>query len=50
MSPQVRDDWKFVSLVIDRLLLWVYSAACLVGTIVLLINAPVLYDNQPPLK
>lgn len=26
------DDWKYASMVIDRLLLWIFTVACLMGT------------------
>ena len=29
---QVIEDWKFISMVLDRLFLWLFTAACLLGT------------------
>ena len=26
------EDWKFISMVLDRLFLWLFTAACLLGT------------------
>ena len=46
---QVKDDWKYMALVIDRLFLYIYISVCLVGSLGVLLNAPVLYDNDKPL-
>ena len=32
MLCQVIEDWKFVAMVLDRLFLWMFTIACLVGT------------------
>ena len=37
------DDWKYVAMVIDRLLLWVFSVSFFVGTFGILLKAPVIY-------
>lgn len=29
--PQIKEDWKFVAMVLDRLFLWVFTVACIVG-------------------
>ena len=29
---QVIEDWKFIAMVLDRLFLWLFTAACLLGT------------------
>ena len=42
---QVADDWKYVAMVLDRILLWLFSFAC-VGIILV---APSLYDTRMPL-
>ncbi len=41
---QIRDDWKFVSMVIDRLLLYVFFAITVGGTIGILFSAPNVFD------
>ena len=46
---QVKEDWQFVAMVLDRLFLWIFSAACVVGTFGIIIQAPTLYDMRPPL-
>ena len=43
------DDWKYVAMVIDRLLLWVFSVAFFVGTFGILLNAPSIYDQRKAL-
>lgn len=45
-SKLVRDEWKFVALVIDRLLLWIYVSICSVGSAGILLNAPMLYESK----
>lgn len=46
---QIEDDWRFVATVIDRLLLWVFSSVCIIGTALIILQAPALYDNQEPI-
>ena len=44
------DDWKYASMVIDRLLLWIFTAACLMGTCGILLQAPSIYDERQALR
>ena len=30
---QFADDWKYVAMVLDRILLWIFAVACIVGKI-----------------
>ncbi len=46
---QIREDWKYVALVLDRLFLWIFTTACLVGTFGIVLQAPTLYDDRPPM-
>ena len=45
---QVADDWKYVAMVLDRILLWVFSIACIAGTGGIILVAPSLYDTRTP--
>lgn len=46
---KVADDWKYVAMVLDRILLWVFSFACVAGTGCIILVAPSLYDTSEPL-
>lgn len=43
------EDWKFVAMVLDRLFLWIFTIACVVGTCGIIFQAPSLYDDRLPL-
>lgn len=43
-------DWKFIAMVMDRLFLFIFTTACICGTVSLLIQAPSLYDVRPALS
>ena len=49
LSIQIKDDWKCVALVIDRLFFWIYLTVCIVGTLGILLQPPMLYDQNEPL-
>ncbi|CAD5116003.1 DgyrCDS4938 [Dimorphilus gyrociliatus] len=49
-ESSIREDWKYVALVLDRLFLWIFTTACIVGTFGIILQAPALYDNSKPLK
>jgi hypothetical protein len=46
---QVEEDWKYVALVLDRLFLWIFAIACVVGTCLIILQAPSLYDTTNPI-
>ncbi|CAL4067028.1 unnamed protein product, partial [Meganyctiphanes norvegica] len=43
------DDWAFVAMVLDRLLLWVFGFTSVVGTVIILCESPYLYDSSEPI-
>jgi len=45
----VSDDWKYVAMVLDRILLWLFSLICVAGTCGIILVAPALYDTTQPL-
>ena len=45
----IEDDWTYVALVLDRLFLWLFLVACVVGTIIIIFQAPSLYDTTAPI-
>ena len=45
---QVIEDWKFVAMVLDRLFLWIFTLACIGGTLGIIFQAPSLYDTREP--
>lgn len=42
----IKEDWKYVALVLDRLFLWIFTSACIVGMCGIVLQAPTLYDNS----
>ncbi|KAK3098920.1 hypothetical protein FSP39_024277 [Pinctada imbricata] len=45
----VIEDWKYVAMVLDRLFLWIFTTACVVGTFGIIVQAPTIYNNSNPL-
>jgi nicotinic acetylcholine receptor len=43
------NDWKYVAMVLDRILLWMFLAACIVGTAGIIMAAPSHYDSRKPI-
>lgn len=48
-SVKVKEDWKYVAMVLDRLFLWIFTLAVLVGTAGIILQAPTLYDDRMPI-
>ncbi|XP_045476084.1 acetylcholine receptor subunit alpha-like isoform X2 [Harmonia axyridis] len=48
-STKVKEDWKYVAMVLDRLFLWIFTLAVLVGTAGIILQAPTLYDTRVPI-
>jgi len=45
-SSKVKEDWKYVAMVMDRLFLWIFTVAVLVGSAGIILQAPALYDTR----
>ncbi|XP_076350483.1 acetylcholine receptor subunit alpha-L1-like isoform X3 [Tachypleus tridentatus] len=45
----IKDDWKYVAMVLDRLFLWIFSIACIAGSFGILLQSPFLYDTDKPI-
>ncbi|OQV13811.1 Acetylcholine receptor subunit beta-like 2 [Hypsibius exemplaris] len=43
---EVMEDWQFVAMVLDRLFLWIFTLSCIVGTLGILLDAPMLFDYR----
>uniref|UniRef100_A0A7E4US16 Acetylcholine receptor subunit alpha-type unc-63 n=1 Tax=Panagrellus redivivus TaxID=6233 RepID=A0A7E4US16_PANRE len=48
-DQQVIEDWKYVSVVMDRVFLLVFTIACVVGTLLIIFRAPNIYDTTEAL-
>ncbi|XP_076388124.1 nicotinic acetylcholine receptor alpha3 subunit isoform X4 [Megachile rotundata] len=48
-STRVKEDWKYVAMVLDRLFLWIFFLAVVVGTAGIILQAPTLYDDRIPI-
>ncbi|XP_076267408.1 acetylcholine receptor subunit alpha-like isoform X2 [Rhynchophorus ferrugineus] len=48
-STKVKEDWKYVAMVLDRLFLWIFTLAVFVGTAGIILQAPTLYDDRKPI-
>jgi len=45
-SVKVKEDWKYIAMVLDRLFLWIFTVAVLVGSAGIILQAPALYDTR----
>ncbi|CAF5176783.1 unnamed protein product, partial [Rotaria magnacalcarata] len=45
----IKEEWKYVALVIDRLFLYIFTTACIAGTCGIILQAPSIYDNRKPI-
>ncbi|XP_041369292.1 acetylcholine receptor subunit alpha-L1-like isoform X1 [Gigantopelta aegis] len=49
LAQSIEEDWKYVAMVLDRIFLWIFTTACVVGTFGIILQAPTLYDDKQPL-
>lgn len=49
VDDKVDEDWKYVAMVLDRLFLILFSLACFIGTLRILMQAPALFDGKEPI-
>ena len=48
-DAKVMEEWRYVAMVMDRMFLYLFSAACLLGTASIILQAPSLYDKRRPI-
>ena len=46
---QIEQDWRYVAMVLDRLFLWIFTLAGVIGTVGIIFRAPSLYDSTIPI-
>lgn len=42
---QVEEEWKYVALVVDRLLLWIFFVVTTVGSFSILLSAETIFES-----
>lgn len=47
-KKQARQDWKYVAMVLDRLFLIIFSSTVSLGTAIIILGAPSLWDRREP--
>ena len=45
LSLQILEDWKYVAMVLDRLFLWIFTVAVLVGTAGIILQVKITLKN-----
>jgi hypothetical protein len=45
----IKQEWKFIALIIDRLFLYVFTLTCFIGSATIILHAPSLYDTTLPI-
>ncbi|XP_064459793.1 acetylcholine receptor subunit alpha-like 1 [Ornithodoros turicata] len=46
---KINEDWRYVAMVLDRLFLWLFTIACVVGSACIILEAPSLFDDKLPI-
>ena len=44
VSFQIREDWKYVAMVVDRAQLWLFFLVTTIGTVGILMDAPHIFE------
>jgi hypothetical protein len=45
----MRSDWKFVAMILDRIMLFIFSVVILIGTLLATMSAPSMFDTKIPI-
>ncbi|XP_043211956.1 acetylcholine receptor subunit beta-like 2 [Amphibalanus amphitrite] len=45
-TNEIAQDWKYMAMVLDRLFLWLFMVACVLGAVAIIFQAPSLYDKR----
>ncbi|CAF0871202.1 unnamed protein product, partial [Brachionus calyciflorus] len=48
-QKRIKQEWRYIALVIDRILLVTFSTACLAGTTAIILQAPSFYNTKTPI-
>lgn len=46
----IKRDWNYIAMVMDRLFLFIFTTACVCGTIGIFLNAPSIHDPRKPMS
>ncbi|KAI6182993.1 Glutamyl aminopeptidase [Aphelenchoides bicaudatus] len=49
IEEDVSSEWKFVALIVDRIMLFVFSVIILIGTLKATLSAPSIFDQETPI-
>lgn len=48
--PQLKEDWQYVAMVVDRMFLWIFVIFTTVGTLAIFANASFNHTPTDPFK
>uniref|UniRef100_A0AC34F3F2 Uncharacterized protein n=1 Tax=Panagrolaimus sp. ES5 TaxID=591445 RepID=A0AC34F3F2_9BILA len=49
-EQKISEEWSYVAMIIDRLLLIIFTIGNMVGTFIIIFSSPVIFDTREPLK
>uniref|UniRef100_A0AC35FRP6 Neurotransmitter-gated ion-channel transmembrane domain-containing protein n=1 Tax=Panagrolaimus sp. PS1159 TaxID=55785 RepID=A0AC35FRP6_9BILA len=49
-EQKISEEWSYVAMIIDRLLLIIFTIGNLIGTFIIIFSSPVIFDTREPLK